>query len=252
MATTRIFSRLFKKTSKLYLPRGHVVCINCLSYSLSIGRTLCSSCFSRFLQNNSWTGCARCGRHECASCEILSEFSSVTSLFRLDAASARILVQAKDYADAVSQWMIEDISSIYFAKEVQSILSQNQISHIIIAPLRRERVIRGSWHPSFLLEKACVSSGAKIIIPTIRGAERQASFSATEREKRSQKQHPELVYPTENILKRENVSGVLFVDDVITTGGSAQRARKILPTNFQNAPWHILTIFRSPRKFQNQ
>jgi predicted amidophosphoribosyltransferase len=157
-------------------------------------------------------------------------------------------VQAKDYADSVSQWLIEDLSCVYLASEAKLIVAREQISHIIVAPLRRERVVRGGWHPSFLLEKACALSGAKIIVPTIRGVERQAVFSAIAREKRVAKQSPQLLYPHISNLCQENVTGVLFVDDVITTGGSAQRARQIMPENFQKVPWHILSIFRSPRK----
>jgi predicted amidophosphoribosyltransferase len=172
----------------------------------------------------------------------------MTSLFRLDSHAAHLLIQAKDQNDILAQKMLEDLGKFSLIKEACRIVNNEGISHIVIAPLRRDRLLKSSWHPSVLLEKSCRATGAKVIVPTILGVERQSVFSAEERGLRHQRQRPQLVFPKKSILEKESVSGVLFVDDVLTTGGSAHRTKLILPDSFSSAPWHVLTLFRSPRK----
>jgi predicted amidophosphoribosyltransferase len=179
------------------------------------------------------------------SCDALDTFISVNSLFRLDSKNAEFLVRAKDHNDSESRWLFDDICFFATQRRVREIIMQKSISHIVISPLRKERLVESNWHPAHTLRRACAKMPARIVTPTIGGIERQAAFSAEERALRTQK--PTLVYPSHDALKNETVANVLFLDDVLTTGGSATRAREILPENFRNAPWHILTIFRSPR-----
>jgi predicted amidophosphoribosyltransferase len=217
----------------------------CGNFSPAAGKTICKNCFSHFLDTRSFTGCARCGKLQCVACEELSDFHSVESLFRLDNSNAELLVRAKDHNDTESQWLLEDICLFATQKRVLESVKGKDLSHIVISPLRKKRLIESNWHPAHMLSKACEKMPARLLIPTIGGVERQAAFSAEERTRRAQK--PILVYPSRRLLETEKVSGVLFLDDVLTTGGSALRTKKLLPKNFENEPWHILTIFRSPR-----
>jgi predicted amidophosphoribosyltransferase len=248
MAKLHTFLKLFDKLFSQQRRDTQGVCLGCECRDFMSGKTLCQTCFSDFLQHQSWTGCARCGQLECANCNENREFISVTSLFRLDSYAAHLLIQAKDQNDLLAQKMLEDIGKFTLMKETSRIVKNERISHIVIAPLRRDRLLNSSWHPSVLLEKSCRRAGVQVIVPTIMGVERQSVFSAEERGLRQQRQRPELVFPNSSKLQKEEVSGVLFVDDVLTTGGSAHRTRCILPENFSSAPWHVLTLFRSPRK----
>ncbi len=177
-------------------------------------------------------------------CEELSDFLSVTSLFRLDNNTAQLLLRAKDQNDAVSRWILESLVKVALHRRMKEIITSQKVSHIVISPIRKERVMNGGWHPAHLIEQVCKSFPQRVIVPTIDGVERQASFSAKERLVRQQ--NPRLIYPQKRSLDGECVDGVLFVDDVLTTGGSAQRARKVLPHTFIFADWHILTLFRAP------
>jgi predicted amidophosphoribosyltransferase len=179
------------------------------------------------------------------NCETLDAFDSVESLFRLDSKNAELLVRAKDYSDTESQWLFEDVCFFAVRKRILEIVKEKNISHIVISPLRKERLEESNWHPAHTLHKACAKASARVVTPTIGGIERQAAFSAEQRALREQK--PTLVYPCVTSLKHELVKSVLFLDDVLTTGGSATRTKTILPGNFRSAPWHILTLFRSPR-----
>lgn len=227
---------------------SNIPCLICGNLSKLAGKAICQNCFAQYLDRNSWTGCARCGKLECVACETLSEFSGVDSLYRLDSCSAHLLVQAKDHNDLESRWVLEDLCAMHFRIRAHETVKKFSVSHIVISPLRQERVSNSSWHPGLILERSCRSLNVRVVSSTIAGIARQASLRARERIVHIPNAH--LVFPNLSKLQKETVTAVLFVDDVLTTGGSALRTKNIFPQNFSEAPWHALTFFRSPQHEQ--
>jgi predicted amidophosphoribosyltransferase len=129
-------------------------------------------------------------------------------------------------------------------RRIEELLRQHEISHIILSPTRDKRLENGTWHPTHMLATCCKRFEARLISPTVKGVTRQAALSAQERLLESE--NPVLLYPAAKNLLKEVVTGVLFLDDVLTTGGSATRCRNLFTPNFTQPHWHILTIFRSP------
>lgn len=248
---------------------------------------VCQNCFFEFQASRwaGCARCGKGAGASCGGlCGELGPFLQVRALFTLEPKGASLLVAAKDTNDLVAQEVFESLYTAPLVHALRSTMCAMPISHVMLSPLRGARVFAGHWHPVVFFERAVataialrkvdldvagVTVGAHpepIVVCSAwaQGNTRQASRNAAERHREvALAQASNLVLELKEagcendstasrcVLPSGHAGtpqcGVLFIDDVLTSGGSALKAKEAAPAELRAMPWSVLTIFRTPR-----
>lgn len=229
-------------------------CYLCLQKTKYNDALLCTNCYC-LLQNYQWLTCARCGNRNCAGCNALSDFSKVTSLYSYKDTLAHILILAKEDNNISAQKVFNELFFVPVKNHLLKILSQENYHFIIIAPLRKDRIFHGAWHPNIFYDEVlqyiyrhelteCIKP--QILFPHYSSKKKKQSLLPIERRK-TKNLNLELIYNNVE-FKEESDSKVLLLDDVLTTGESSLLCKSLSSKIFPLAKeWDLFTILRAPQ-----
>jgi phosphoribosylpyrophosphate synthetase len=143
----------------------------------------------------------------------------------------------------------------FFVKE----LNEKKYSHVILSPLRKERIFFSSWHVnlfyeevfSYIIQNNLVDHDFNLISPHFLYKKKKQGLMSFEKR----------VSAHSNVKKNEiyisylnmydgniNNQNILLLDDVLTTGKTALLAKEICDPYFNNCSWDLFSLFRTPQK----
>jgi predicted amidophosphoribosyltransferase len=198
-------------------------------------------------------GCARCGNLSCSGCEAISEFSQVKSLYLYQDLFANILIHSKENDNINTQKVFEELFFIPLKNSIINFISKEGIDCIVISPLRKERILKSSWHPNLFFEKVILHLMEKefkekqelhIFYPHYTKPKRKQSLIPSNIRKEKTVIETELLYLNKFVYENKNI---LLLDDVLTSGESAILCRQLSAEKFPHAKWNLLTILRAPQ-----
>jgi predicted amidophosphoribosyltransferase len=234
-------------------------CYLCLHETKFPDALLCTNCFCH-LQNYQWTSCARCGDFSCAGCQQLSDFTKITSAYAYQDALAHILTLAKADNNLNVQKLFSELFFIPIKNSLRTMLLEEKYDFIMLAPLRKERVFHGSWHPNVFYEEVLsylythelqAEVKAEILYPHFSTKKKKQAFvpSSTREIQKNTDLSLILTIPRENCHSREsgNPGKILLLDDVLTSGKTSLLCQSLCQTQLGGCRWDLFTIFRTPR-----
>ena len=232
-------------------------CYLCISKMNSQLGFLCEKCRVR-LNKLIWVNCARCGKDECYGCEQLNAFENVFSIMPYSSGIPEILVLAKDKNDYNAQLLFYNMFFDITKNYVKEILRKESYEYIVLPILRRERILNSYWHPLIFFEEIFQNikmelinkqNNINILRPMlINKSLRQAMIPSKKRLEYSMKSKNQKVYfkRSENEkVDNDKVNKILLVDDVLTTGETAMRTKKMIEGSVNCEKWGLFTLFRS-------
>jgi predicted amidophosphoribosyltransferase len=229
-------------------------CYLCLKRTTHKSSILCNSCFC-FTQNYQCIACAHCGFSNCAGCKSLNDFDNVTSCYNYQNPLAQIFSLAKDENNKNMQMLFNELFFVPVKNKISSIIKNDNYSHIILSPLRKERILKSSWHTNIFFESVLdyiFTNEIKEKKPLIlypyytKNKIKQSLLSNYERHINSDKINIKF---NENLNIKselcEKYNQVLFIDDVLTTGQTAIQSKRQIEKIIPNKNWNLFSIFRS-------
>lgn len=213
-------------------------------------------------------------------CSQLFSFDSIHSIFQYSGLHRELLLRAKEAQEWVAIRSFYGVYSNIIKSELRRIIDHEKISFVVLPRLSLRRVSNLQWHPiDFWIDALSAindfrGSPEKIIIfsQTPWPARRRAYMKSEQRFKESYASSQYNSSFEKSICKGSPLKvdqkrdfSLLFVDDVLTSGGSLLReleflkensdklVRLIAQTNADFTPTkkskfrsHVLTLFRTP------
>lgn len=213
-----------------------------------------------------WSGCTRCGVIACGgACKMLSEFSSVQSLYQYCGCHRNLLLRAKESQDPSAVAAFFSLYGSQARQRLSALIHRERVSLIVLPRVSVRRISSLHWHPADFwkqqiasLQESAANSFPSVHLPFPTLARKQALISSHKRRLRMGRTHDverkdagAEVLPDSREFPDEGTS-VLFLDDVLTSGGTLLREFNYLskscqtPVLRQPAKAHILTLFRTP------
>jgi len=232
-------------------------CYLCVSEKTENNCFVCLSCFAR-LQSLRWEGCSRCGLRHCQNCSGLKTFSKIESLYSYQAPFSTILDLAKSKYDQNAQKAFFDLFFVPTKRFFIKLFQEKQYSHVILSPLRKERLFFSSWHTNVFYEQLLLQLKEElqwdhvnlISLHFLSQRQKQALIPSSERKKFDGLSGKNKIYIS-HLKKYDqdiNHQNILLLDDVLTTGQTAFLCQQSCQPHFQNCSWDLFTLFRTPQK----
>jgi predicted amidophosphoribosyltransferase len=219
------------------IEKSHFICQKCSSYFLSY----------RYEQ------CARCGQEDCSlMCENLIEFTNVWSLFKYQKELADILTLSKDNDNINAQRLLKEILGKPVSTFLLEKIQEHQYTDIVFSPLRRERIFYGPWHSHLFLDNILkfLKNNYNFTFCLhhphfLNTRKRQARLEKSERFP-AEIQLEKIFFVNQDILlETTQKKRILLLDDVLTTGNTAQSTYYFLQEHTAFECFDLFTIFRS-------
>lgn len=245
-------------------------CEWCSGRRSSCDGPLCLFCLKLFASQR-WTGCCRCGRLACGgACIELPIFASVQALFSYCGHHRELLLRAKDIQDPQAIFCFNAVYSKLVDRALRQTIERENIGVVVLPRLGLRRLVNLHWHPADFwkqsLQRISAEKNLQIIMrPPHFGPRRALLSSARRRLDVTRRAQVDSQTAKSVSLPAMQLPAILFVDDVLTSGGTLIREWEDcvgcssplftrlsgvdvkgpdgLPTRI-NA--HILTLFRTP------
>jgi competence protein ComFC len=199
-------------------------CICCEKY-IGFNEVLCKEC-SRELVANKYYACKKCGKYRCICKELKPQFEKIAVCFEYDETSKNAVISLKkrnkiSNAKPMSYFIYQSIRRSSF---------KNEIDMVIDVPSRfsvfQKQIFR---HSELLARNVAKKLGKKyhreVLIKTKKTKKQHLTSSSEQRAKNLEGAF--------KINKLKNVKGkrILIVDDVLTTGNTANECAKVLKSS---------------------
>jgi predicted amidophosphoribosyltransferase len=258
--------------------KSRSVCMACGRQDAYRAISVCIDCFL-LMDRLTFQGCVRCGKRECVgSCNNLGDFRSLECLMGYRPPFSTMLKLCKGSQRRWPLPLFENLFSMRFKLALLRLIREQQINTVILCPVRMSRLFRGQWHThasllrwsvEVLKSPSMVSLEVrpKIIVRKSWHWKPQASRPAAERHQevaklvKRRKMGPlcALSYfrglaflgvlcisRSDKKVKTSPPNGVLLVDDVLTSGGTALRVAHTFGRAFPESIFHLLVLMRAP------
>lgn len=231
-------------------------CYICLGETKYQDALLCTNCFCQ-IQDEQWLSCARCGSLSCAGCDKLAEFTKVTSAYFYKNTIANILILSKEDNNKNAQKVFEELFFVPIKNILFEMIVRECYSYIMVSPLRKDRVFYGAWHPNLFYDEVLqylylnelkTHNKPQILYPYFTHNKKKQSLIPSKKREKNEKQNIQLNLSFENLNEADEKRKILLLDDVLTTGKTAQTCKKLCDTYFLDFDWHLFTILRAPQK----
>lgn len=191
-----------------------------------------------------WHGCPRCGAGHCPGCTHLPEFGRVESLLAFRGKAAEIVHSAKYQQWSPAILLLEALLVSALRVTLARIIREEDISHVFFAPLRRNRLLEGTWHPLLLIDHALESLPSPHVTKVFSGTDQKQSQASTPRADRLR--HPSRAGRIRFSTLPRHAVRALFVDDILTTGSSLRNLHAAATQTCTLESATVFTIFRTP------
>jgi hypothetical protein len=198
---------------------------------------------------------------------MLGEFSSVQSIYQYCGCHRNLLLRAKESQDPSAVGAFFSVYGVQARQRLLALIYRERVSLIVLPRVSVRRISSLNWHPADFWKQQIASLEAlapgclpsvHMVFPTFE--RKQAFISSDVRRLRIGRSRPrgiESHFAGVDIspdLQRpaNDGSSVLFLDDVLTSGGTLLREFDSLTTSGRMAALqqpvkaHILTLFRTP------
>lgn len=230
-------------------------CLSSIKEDLSI---LCETCFCT-AQQYRIEFCARCGIKNCVECNNLSVFSNVESLYSYNKLFSYVLDLAKNKYNTNVQKLFFDLYFIVVKRFFVRKLNEKKYSHIILSPLRKERIFFSSWHVnlfyeevfSYIIQNNLVGYDFNLLSPHfVYKKKKQGLMSFEKRLSVHSNVKKNKIYISYLSMYNETINNqnILLLDDVLTTGKTAVFSKELCAPYFNNCSWDLFSLFRTPQK----
>ena len=214
MGIKRFFSNFFNK----FFYNPHWKCLVC-GKEVFEGQAFCDEC-KKLLPYNDGPICAHCGRkiiafeNYCSTCKnVLVDLDMCRSAFSYDYPISNLIKDAK-YNRAI--YVID-----YFAKQLSSVYFQNYFNadYLVYIPMTEKALEKRGYNQSKILAEKLsekINVGVLDCLKKVKDTERQATLGRAERLKN--------LDGAFRVVDKKSVvdKNILIVDDVSTTGATAQ------------------------------
>ncbi|MBE5737242.1 MAG: ComF family protein [Clostridiales bacterium] len=238
------FKEFFKKISKKftdYFFNPNWRCLNC-GREVFEGQEFCEECL-KTLPYNDGAICDHCGRklvvfsNYCSTCKgKLVDLDKCRSVFNYAPPINKLIKHAKyDNAKYLLDYFAKQLSNLYF----QSYFNADYLTFVPMTKKAEKR--RGYNQSKLLAEKLCERINVQVLDCLVKTKEtkRQATLTANERRKN--------LTDAFKVVDKKSIKGksVLIVDDVTTTGATAQiLAQKLKGVGATNV--YLITVASVP------
>jgi predicted amidophosphoribosyltransferase len=214
-----------------------------------------------------FTGCVRCGKFKCLGmCAELPEFETLSAPYVFSGAAAKLMNFAKQQENQWAQAHVTSLIFKEFQKKIIEIFENTAEPLFVIPSIRITRLWNTQWHPNFEMVQIIqtISEGFgktnNILWKTSFFQTQKAKINPTEREKLRESLAPQQKWYQKSLemklyspRRHANYSNIWVLDDVLTTGLSAMESYYSNSLrNYWHLPWHLFTLFRTPRTASNQ
>lgn len=229
-------------------------CYLCLGKTKFNDALVCTVCFCR-VQDYQWLSCSRCGDSNCSGCSELIEFNSVTCLYSYKDILANILVMSKENNSIWAQKVFHELFFVAAKNTIVNAILLNNYTHIIVSPLRKDRIFYGAWHTNIFYDEVLQyifthnmtqEKKPQILFPHYSKYKKKQSLIPFYKRYEQRKMNLELIFH-EKISVVKEPSKILLLDDVLTTGETSMLCKSLCADKFSNATWDLFTLLRAPK-----